>query len=289
MSAVLMDGKSLAEQVKGSLNGRVSSLTQLGIQPGLAVVLVGNDPASQIYVTRKIKQCESVGIMSFQHFLPKETPQAALEGLIKVLNDDPAVHGILLQLPLPLHLNSDSLINCIHPRKDVDGLTQTNIGALVKEDPAAFIPCTPKGCLKLLKSYVGDLSGKQVAVVGRSHLVGRPLIQLFLQDDSTVSIVHSRTVFPEKITQKADILVAAAGRPGLVKASWVKPGAAVIDVGINRLDTPELKKLVGDVDFDSVREIAGFITPVPGGVGPMTVACLLENTIEAAERSVSWI
>lgn len=288
MPAQLLDGKGLAQLVKKSLITRVEALKKHGIQPGLAVILVGDDPASHLYVARKISQCASVGIRSFQHLLPSQTPESDIKNLLSSLNRNPLVHGILMQLPLPGPLNETELLKHLDPRKDVDGLTPSNIGALVREDSEAFIPCTPKGCLKILTHYVGDIAGQKVVIIGRSHLVGRPLIQLFLQHNCTVTVVHRGTLSPEKIARDADILVAAAGVAKLVTKDWVKPGAIVLDVGINRLESPGKQKLVGDVDFESVQEQAAFLTPVPGGVGPMTVACLLENTLEAAERSEAW-
>ncbi len=288
MSLNIMDGRSLAQKIKESLKKRVLSLKEHACFPGLAVILVGENPASHMYVEMKVRQCQEVGIKSFQHILPENVSQQDLSSLINSLNQDHQIHGILLQLPLPEHLNTDTLIDQIDPRKDVDGLTKINIGGLVRQEKSAFIPCTPKGCLKLLETYTGELSGKTAVIIGRSHLVGRPLVQLLLQKNCTVSIVHSKTHTPENLTCQADIVIAAVGQARLVKKSWIKPGAAVVDVGINRSDDIDSGKLVGDVDFDDVASVAGYLTPVPGGVGPMTVACLLENTLESAERWCSW-
>lgn len=287
MSAILMEGRPLADTLKTLLQKRVEALVQKGLRPGLAVILVGEDPASRTYVAMKMRQCAAIGIDSYPSFLPQDTSRSTLESLIEALNHDERVHGILLQLPLPPPLDANTLSDQIAPQKDVDGLTKYNIGALIKQDPLAFLPCTPKGCLKLLETYVGNISGRSAVIVGRSHLVGRPLAQLLLQKDCTVCLVHSKTTAPETYTREADILIAATGHPGLIKASWVKPGAAVIDVGITHLNTSQGTKIVGDVAFDHVKEVAGYLTPVPGGVGPMTVACLLENTLEAAERNLA--
>lgn len=284
MSAQVIDGAFQARLLKKSLEGRVLALKSEGITPGLAAILVGDDPSSHVYVRSKCAQCEEVGIASYPHFLQKNTSAQELLSLIHALNKDPKIHGILLQLPLPAPLNARDFIEEIAPYKDVDGLSLVNAGRLVAGLPG-IVACTPKGCLKLLKSVYPDLTGKHAVVIGRSALVGAPMAQLLLQANCSVSIVHSKTRNPEIVTRLGDILVVAAGRAHLAGASWVKPGACVIDVGMHAsIDSHGVRRLRGDVDFDTVKEVAGYITPVPGGVGPMTVACLLENTVEIAER-----
>lgn len=275
MSASLIDGKSIAADFREQLKQQVD---EASIQPGLAVILVGDDPASHVYVRNKIKACEAVGIQSFEARLPAKATQDEVAAEIQAFNDNPNVHGILLQLPVPRHLDSDSLIQMITPEKDVDGLTLTNIGALVAGLPG-LVPCTPQGSLHLIKSVKQDLKGLNAVVIGRSLLFGKPMAQLLLQENCTVTMAHRHTQHIESLCKNADILVAAVGVPKMVKADWVKPGAIVIDVGINRLDDG---KLCGDVDFNAVKDVAGAITPVPGGVGPMTIAYLLANTITAA-------
>jgi methylenetetrahydrofolate dehydrogenase (NADP+)/methenyltetrahydrofolate cyclohydrolase len=279
--ADIIDGKAFATSLRATIAAEVASLS---FKPGLAVVLVGNDPASKVYVANKARQTVEVGMNSFEHRLPEDTTQAALVALVRQLNADPAVHGILVQLPLPKHLDADEVIAAISPAKDVDGLTVTNAG-LLAAGQEGLVPCTPLGCLLLLQDKVGDMTGLNAVVVGRSNLVGKPIAQLLLQQNCTVTIAHSRTKNLPELCRAADILVAAVGRPEMIKGDWVKPGAVVIDVGINRVPAGEGKtKLVGDVEFAAAEKIAGKITPVPGGVGPMTIACLLRNTLTAAKR-----
>lgn len=278
MSAHIIDGKQIAADFREDLKSTFQNSTT---QPGLAVILVGDDPASHVYVRNKIKACEAVGIHSFEARLPENATQDEVAAQIQAFNNDENVHGILLQLPVPKHLDSDALIQMIAPEKDVDGLTLTNIGALVAGLPG-LVPCTPKGSLHLIKSVKEDLSGLNAVVLGRSLLFGKPMAQLLLAENCTVTTAHSRTKNIEDVCKQADILIAAVGRPQMVKADWIKPGAIVIDVGINRLDNG---KLCGDVDFDAAKDVAGAITPVPGGVGPMTIAYLLSNTIDAAKNA----
>jgi methylenetetrahydrofolate dehydrogenase (NADP+)/methenyltetrahydrofolate cyclohydrolase len=261
-----------------------------GLTPGLAVVLVGEDPASQIYVKNKGEQSRDAGIHSVTHRLPPETSQADLIALVRQLNADPAIHGILVQLPVPRHIDEKAVIETIDPAKDVDGLTVANAGRLVSGLPA-LTPCTPLGCMIMLRETLGDLRGKSAVVVGRSNLVGKPVAQLLLRADCTVTIAHSRTADLPAVTREADILVAAVGRPEMVRGDWIKPGGVVIDVGMNRIPSrkPENAALgktivVGDVAFKEAKQVAGWVTPVPGGVGLMTVACLLQNTVTAAKR-----
>jgi methylenetetrahydrofolate dehydrogenase (NADP+)/methenyltetrahydrofolate cyclohydrolase len=258
-----------------------------GLTPGLAVVLVGEDPASQVYVRNKGKQTLEVGMASFEHKLDVATPEADILAIVDKLNADPAVHGILVQLPLPDHVDSAKVINRIDPAKDVDGFHISNVG-LLSTGQKAMVPCTPLGCLMMLRAHHGSLSGLNAVVVGRSNIVGKPMAQLLLGDSCTVTIAHSRTKDLAATCRAADILVAAVGRPEMIVGDWVKPGATVIDVGINRVphpDDPARTRLVGDVDFDSAVQVAGAITPVPGGVGPMTIACLLANTLTACCRA----
>ncbi|MGD9919402.1 MAG: bifunctional methylenetetrahydrofolate dehydrogenase/methenyltetrahydrofolate cyclohydrolase FolD [Paenirhodobacter sp.] len=284
MTATIIDGKAFAAKVRAQVAEHVAALKGQGITPGLAVVLVGEDPASEVYVRNKGKQTVEVGMNSFEHKLPAETSEAELLALIATLNADPAVHGILVQLPLPAHLNSDLVINAIDPAKDVDGFHISNVG-LLGTGQKAMVPCTPLGCLMMLRDHLGSLSGLNAVVVGRSNIVGKPMAQLLLGDSCTVTIAHSRTKDLGAVCRGADILVAAVGRPEMIPGDWVKPGATVIDVGINRIERDGKKKLVGDVDFASAVEVAGAITPVPGGVGPMTIACLLANTLTACCRA----
>ena len=284
----LIDGKAFAAKVRADVARDVAYLKAThGIVPGLAVVLVGEDPASQVYVRNKGTQTLEAGMNSFEHKLPDTTSKAELLALVQKLNHDPAVHGILVQLPLPKQIDEASIINAIAPEKDVDGFHVINAG-LLATGGKAMVPCTPLGCLMMLKDHLGNLSGLNAVVIGRSNIVGKPMAQLLLQESCTVTIAHSRTRNIEDICARADILVAAVGRPEMVKASWIKEGATVIDVGINRVDAPEKgagkTKLVGDVDFADAMSKAGAITPVPGGVGPMTIACLLRNTVTAACR-----
>ena len=288
MSADLILGKDIAAGLRADCARQVEALKgDHGFTPGLAVVLVGEDPASQIYVRNKGKMTEEAGMNSFTHRLPEDASQEQVEGLLAKLNEDDAVDGILLQLPLPKHLDEASAIECISPDKDVDGLTEASAGRLTLGKPG-IRPCTPSGCVILAKHALGDdLSGKHVVVIGRSILVGKPAALLFLEQNCTVTIAHSRTKDLPSVCREADILVAAVGRPKMVPADWVKPGACVIDVGINRIPAPEKgegkTRVVGDVDFDACKEVAAHITPVPGSVGPMTIAGLLANTVIAAK------
>ena len=289
MTAEIIDGKAFAAEVREKVAGHVARLKEEhGITPGLAVVLVGEDPASQVYVRSKGKQTVDVGMNSYEHKLDVETSQADLLALIEQLNHDPAVHGILVQLPLPGHLDEDLVINAIDPAKDVDGFHISNVG-LLGTGQKSMVPCTPLGCLMMLRHHHGSLSGMNAVVIGRSNIVGKPMAQLLLGDSCTVTIAHSRTKDLAAVVSRADIVVAAVGRPEMVPGDWIKPGATVIDVGINRIDAPEKgagkTRLVGDVDFASCAEVAGAITPVPGGVGPMTIACLLANTVTACCRA----
>lgn len=285
MSAQLIDGKAFAATVREKVTAEVEKLKEVhGITPGLAVVLVGEDPASEVYVRNKGKQTLECGMNSYEHKLSSDTSEADLLTLIETLNADPAVHGILVQLPLPDHLDSDLVINAIDPAKDVDGFHISNVG-LLATGQKAMVPCTPLGCLMMLRDHYGSLSGLNAVVVGRSNIVGKPMAQLLLRDSCTVTIAHSRTKDIAEVCRGADILVAAVGRPEMIPGNWVKPGATVIDVGINRIERDGKRKLVGDVDFASAVEVAGAITPVPGGVGPMTIACLLANTLTACCRA----
>ena len=278
-----IDGKAFAEGLRGRVGKAVARLQQdHGLVPGLAVVLVGEDPASQVYVRNKGKQTLEAGMGSFEHKLPDTTAESELLALIDQLNADPDVHGILVQLPLPDQIDSHAVINAIDPDKDVDGFHLINVGRL-STGAAGLVPCTPLGCLMLLKEELGDLSGKNAVVVGRSNIVGKPMASLLLAESCTVTIAHSRTKDLADVCREADILVAAVGRPQMIPGDWVKPGATVIDVGINRIEGAQGKtRLVGDVDYASAEAVAGAITPVPGGVGPMTIACLLRNTVQAA-------
>ena len=278
-----IDGKAFAQGLRERVGAAVSNLQRdHGLTPGLAVVLVGEDPASQVYVRNKGKQTLEAGMKSFEHKLPVTTSETELLGLIDQLNADPDVHGILVQLPLPDQIDSHAVINAINPDKDVDGFHLINVGRL-STGASGLVPCTPLGCLMLLKDELGELSGKNAVVVGRSNIVGKPMAALLLAESCTVTIAHSRTQDLAGVCREADILVAAVGRPEMIPGDWVKPGATVIDVGINRIEGEEGKtRLVGDVDYVSAEAVAGAITPVPGGVGPMTIACLLRNTVQAA-------
>ncbi|MCV2865654.1 bifunctional methylenetetrahydrofolate dehydrogenase/methenyltetrahydrofolate cyclohydrolase FolD [Defluviimonas sp. WL0075] len=285
MTAQIIDGKAFAAKVRGQVADHVARLKdEHGITPGLAVVLVGEDPASQVYVRSKGKQTVEVGMNSYEHKLDASTSEADLLALIDQLNNDPAVHGILVQLPLPKHLDSDLVINAIDPAKDVDGFHISNVG-LLGTGQKSMVPCTPLGCLMMLRDHHGKLAGLDAVVVGRSNIVGKPMAQLLLGDSCTVTIAHSRTKDLGEVCRRADILVAAVGRPEMIPGDWVKPGATVIDVGINRIERDGKTVLVGDVDYDSAAKVAGAITPVPGGVGPMTIACLLANTLTACCRA----
>jgi methylenetetrahydrofolate dehydrogenase (NADP+)/methenyltetrahydrofolate cyclohydrolase len=285
MSAQIIDGKAFAAKVRGQVAEHVTRIKEEnGITPGLAVVLVGEDPASQVYVRSKGKQTVEAGMNSYEHKLDADTSQDDLLKLIADLNADKDVHGILVQLPLPKHLNEDLVINSIAPEKDVDGFHISNVG-LLGTGQKSMVPCTPLGCLMMLRDYHGSLSGMNAVVIGRSNIVGKPMAQLLLGDSCTVTIAHSRTKDLPAVVRGADIVVAAVGRPEMVPGDWIKPGATVIDVGINRIDKPEgATRLVGDLDYASCAEVAGAITPVPGGVGPMTIACLLANTVTACCR-----
>ncbi len=286
MTARVIDGKAFAAEVRTRVAAHVGRLKEKhGITPGLAVVLVGEDPASQVYVRSKGKQTLEAGMASFEHKLSVETSQAELLALIGKLNIDPAVHGILVQLPLPDQIDEAAVLATIDPAKDVDGFHIENVGRLATGQKA-MVPCTPLGCLMLLRDLHGSLSGLNAVVIGRSNIVGKPMAQLLLADSCTVTIAHSRTRDLPDVVRRADIVVAAVGRPEMVTGDWIAPGATVIDVGINRIDTGDGKtRLVGDVDFDSCAAVAGAITPVPGGVGPMTIACLLANTLTACCRA----
>ncbi|MEQ8900260.1 MAG: bifunctional methylenetetrahydrofolate dehydrogenase/methenyltetrahydrofolate cyclohydrolase FolD [Roseovarius sp.] len=285
MTADIIDGKAFAATIREKVAGHVARLKdEHGITPGLAVVLVGEDPASQVYVRSKGKQTVEVGMHSVEHKLDVDTSEADLLALIEQLNTDPAVHGILVQLPLPDHLDSDLVINSIDPAKDVDGFHISNVG-LLGTGQKSMVPCTPLGCLMMLRDKLGNLSGMDAVVLGRSNIVGKPMAQLLLGDSCTVTIAHSRTKDLPEVVRRADIVVAAVGRPEMVPGDWIKPGATVIDVGINRIERDGKTKLVGDVDFPSVQAVAGAVTPVPGGVGPMTIACLLANTVTACCRA----
>ena len=291
MTATRIDGKEFAANVRAKVKDHVTRLVNdNGVTPGLAVVLVGEDPASQVYVRSKGKATHEAGMKSVEHKLDADTSEKDLLALIDQLNNDATIHGILVQLPLPDHLNEDLVINSIDPAKDVDGFHISNVG-LLGTGQKSMVPCTPLGCLMMLRDHHGSLSGLNAVVVGRSNIVGKPMAQLLLGDSCTVTIAHSRTKNIEEVCKKADILVAAVGRPEMVKNDWVKPGACIIDVGINRVPHPKKPGktwLVGDVDYAGCAQTAGSITPVPGGVGPMTIACLLRNTVLAACMRRKW-
>lgn len=286
MTAKVIDGKAFAAGVRGQVADHVARLkAEHGIVPGLAVVLVGEDPASQVYVGAKGKSTTEAGMNSYEHKLPADTTEAALLALIDRLNRDPKVNGILVQLPLPKHLDSDLVINALDPAKDVDGFHISNVGRL-GTGQKSMVPCTPLGCLMLLRDHLGSLAGLNAVVVGRSNIVGKPMAQLLLGDSATVTIAHSKTRDLAGVCRQADILIAAVGRAEMITGDWIKPGATVIDVGINRIATAEGKtRLVGDVHYPSAAQVAGALTPVPGGVGPMTIACLLANTLTATCRA----
>ena len=285
MTATLIDGKGFASRLREGVAREVARLkADHGITPGLAVVLVGEDPASQVYVRNKGIQTREAGMASFEHRLAAEVSQADLLALIAALNADPAVHGILVQLPLPGHMDAQAVINAIDPAKDVDGFHILNAGRLATGQKA-MVPCTPLGCLMLLRDLHGDLSGMNAVVIGRSNIVGKPMAQLLLGENCTVTVAHSRTRDLAQVVARADIVIAAVGRAEMVKGDWIAPGATVIDVGINRIERDGRKMLVGDVDFAAAARHAGAITPVPGGVGPMTIACLLANTVTACCRA----
>lgn len=283
MVSKLIDGKKLAQEIRRELTYRVKALEQHGHKPGLAVILVGEDSASQVYVRNKIRACEEVGITSFEHRLTSQTTEASLLELIEKLNQDETVDGILVQLPVPRHIRAEKVIAAIRPDKDVDGFHALNAGRLLvgKHKREGFVPCTPAGIMRMIDEAGIDPEGKNALVIGRSNIVGKPAALLLLERSATVTIAHSRTKNLKDLTRQADILVAAVGRPRMITRDMIKPGAVVIDVGINR---DENNKLCGDVDTQNVREVAGAISPVPGGVGPMTIAMLLENTVRAAEN-----
>ena len=285
MTAIRIDGNALAAKVRDRIAAEVSALKARGVTPGLAVVLVGEDPASQVYVRNKVAACAKVGMHSVMHKLPAATTEAELLALIDSLNRDATIHGILVQLPLPKHIAEKKVLEAVAAHKDVDGFHAENVGALMIGEPR-FVSCTPAGCMEMLRDIgMTDLRGKHAVVVGRSNIVGKPMAMLLLHANATVTICHSGTRDLAAQCRQADILVAAVGRPRFIKADMVKPGAVVIDVGINRLPESEGGKLVGDVDFDAVNEVAGYLTPVPGGVGPMTITMLLQNTLVAANRA----
>ncbi|MYI70642.1 MAG: bifunctional methylenetetrahydrofolate dehydrogenase/methenyltetrahydrofolate cyclohydrolase FolD [Boseongicola sp. SB0673_bin_14] len=289
MGAKIIDGREFAAEVRGRVKDHVARLArEHGFAPGLAVVLVGEDPASQVYVRSKGKATVEAGMKSVKHELAADTPERELLALIDQLNNDFSIHGILVQLPLPEHLNEDLVVNAIDPSKDVDGFHVSNVG-LLGTGRKSMVPCTPLGCLMMLRDHHGSLSGLDAVIIGRSNIVGRPMAQLLIGDSCTVTVAHSRTRDLPEVVRRADVVVAAVGRPSMVQGDWIKPGATVMDVGINRVDAPDRgegkTRLVGDVDFERASRVAGAITPVPGGVGPMTIACLLANTLTACCRS----
>ena len=280
--AKLIDGKLYAVALRKRIAIAVASLKRdHNLTPGLAVVLVGDDPASKVYVANKAKQTVEVGMNSWEYKMPADTSEADLLAMVQKLNDDPSVHGILVQMPVPKHIDSAKVLNTIDPAKDVDGFHVVNVGKL-STGQDALVACTPTGCVMLAKDTLGDLSGLNAVVIGRSNIVGKPVAQLLLAENCTVTIAHSRSKDLASIVRGADLVIAAVGRPEMVKGDWIKPGACVIDVGINRIERDGKNKLVGDCDFASCEKVAGSITPVPGGVGPMTIACLLHNTVKAA-------
>jgi methylenetetrahydrofolate dehydrogenase (NADP+)/methenyltetrahydrofolate cyclohydrolase len=283
MAATVIDGKASAAKLREKIAAFTAELkAKHGIQPGLATVLVGSDPASEVYVRNKRKTAEAIGFKSVHVELPADVSQAELLARVKALSADPSVHGILVQLPLPRHLDENAVLDALDPAKDVDALTPTNAGLLLS-GRAHLVSCTPSGVMLLLKEYVGDITGKETLVIGRSLLFGKPAAQLLLAANATVTMAHSRSKDLPALARRADILVAAIGKPEFVKANWIKPGAVVIDVGINRVDAGDGKhKLVGDVDYEAAKDVAGAITPVPGGVGAMTIVCLMHNTLIAA-------
>ncbi len=287
MVAQIIDGFAIAAELRQDIAVRAAEMkAKHGVVPGLAVVLVGDDPASGVYVRNKLKATAECGLKSFEHILPADTSEADLLALVAKLNADPAVHGILVQLPLPKQINADKVLGLIDPDKDVDGFHPVNAGRLSIGLPG-FVPCTPRGSQILIDRILPNLAGKHAVVIGRSNIVGKPMAQLLLQKNATVTIAHSKTADLQGLCRTADVLVAAVGRPLMVKGDWVKPGAVVIDVGINRIEVDGKGKLVGDVDFASAAEVAGFITPVPKGVGPMTIACLMLNTLDSAARRIA--
>lgn len=282
MSATIIDGKKIANEVKASLQAEVEALGKSGVKPGLAVILVGDDPASHVYVRNKEKACGDLGIYSEVHRLPGDTSERTLIEMIERLNADSSIHGILVQKPLPSHIDEKAVIGAIAVEKDVDGFHPISVGNLLIGDDG-FVPCTPAGVIEMMRRYDITVDGKRVAVIGRSNIVGKPLAALLIRENATVTVCHSRTANLPEVTREADIVIAAVGRPEMVTAEYVKPGAVVIDVGVNRLEDG---RLVGDVDFEGVKQVASAITPVPGGVGRMTIAMLMKNTVEAARRAV---
>ena len=283
MSALLIDGNVLSQQMRADFAARTQSLISQGIRPGLAVVLVGENPASQVYVRNKVKACEQVGIHSLLEKYPHDLSQADLLARVDALNNDPNIHGILVQLPLPSHIDAQKIIEAISPSKDVDGFHVASAGALMTGLPA-YWPCTPHGCMKMLESIGYKLKGKHAVVIGRSNIVGKPMALMLLQENATVTVCHSSTVDLKHHCLRADVIVAAVGKRNVLTADMVKPGAVVLDVGMNRDDAG---KLCGDVDFEGVKQVAGYITPVPGGVGPMTITMLLANTLDSAQQALS--
>ncbi len=279
----LIDGKAVAAQVLAEVTADVITLKTEGIEPALAVVLVGDDPASHVYVRNKVLRAGEAGIRSLEYRLPAEASAAEVLALVAELNADASVHGILVQLPLPKHIDETAVLQAIDPAKDVDGFHSENVGGL-SQGRDVLVPCTPAGCMRLLRDTLGDLSGKHAVVIGRSNIVGKPMAALLLAADCTVTVLHSRSKNPQALCRKADIVVAAVGRPRMINAEWIKPGAVVIDVGINRIEEDGKSRLVGDVDFASVQPLTAAITPVPGGVGPMTIALLMQNTVTAARQ-----
>ncbi len=286
MVASVIDGKAIAKRLRADVKKRVAALTSdTGLIPGLAVISVGDDPASEIYLRNKLNGLAEVGMRSMEHRLAYSTKEEFVVDLIHNLNNDSSVHGLLVQIPLPDHINIDRVIGHIRPDKDVDGLHNQNMGQLLSQ--GGLVPCTPLGCITLLRDQLGDLAGLHAVVVGRSRLVGKPLAQLLLRENCTVTVTHSQTRDLPRLVRMADVLIVAVGIPNFIQGDWIKPGATIIDVGINRTRTDQGKtRLVGDVDFDVAKDIAGAITPVPGGVGPMTIACLLLNTLQAAKASL---
>ncbi len=281
--STLIDGKAAAARVLAEVQAEVGQLQAQGVEPALAVVLVGDDPASHVYVRNKVLRAGEVGIRSLEYRLPADASAEAVLEVVAGLNADAAVHGILVQLPLPGHIDEVRVLQAIDPAKDVDGFHSENVGGLSQGRPV-LTPCTPAGCMRLLRDTLGDLSGKHAVVVGRSNIVGKPMAALLLAANCSVTVLHSRSIKPEKLCGQADIVIAAVGRPRMIGADWIKPGAVVIDVGINRIDENGRSRLVGDVDFDAVLPVASAITPVPGGVGPMTIALLMRNTVLAARQ-----
>ena len=283
MSALLIDGNALSQQMRADFATRTQSLIAQGVRPGLAVILVGENPASQVYVRNKVKACEQVGIHSLLEKYPQALSQADLLARVDALNNDPSIHGILVQLPLPAHIDAQKIIEAIAPSKDVDGFHVASAGALMTGLPA-YWPCTPHGCMKMLESIGYKLKGKHAVVIGRSNIVGKPMALMLLQENATVTVCHSATVDLKHHCLQADVIVAAVGKRNVLTADMVKPGAVVLDVGMNRDDAG---KLCGDVDFEAVKLVAGYITPVPGGVGPMTITMLLANTLDSAQQALS--